>query len=108
MLGIALEVKDHAVRFGAGRAARYLAWRVADRLAGYMPYQGFILRARPEPAPVAVCRLVLVVMTLQSLATVRTWRQGDHVAAREHEVGIERSSTAKSKDFVTTKNTERR
>jgi hypothetical protein len=45
MLGIAFQVKDHAVRFGAGRAARYLAWRVAHRLAGYMPYQGFILPA---------------------------------------------------------------
>lgn len=46
MLGIALELKDHTVRFGAGRAARYFAWRVADRLAGYMPYQGFVLPAR--------------------------------------------------------------
>jgi hypothetical protein len=64
MLGTALEVKDHAVRFGAGRAVRYLAWRVADRLAGYMPYQGFILRAsrtRPRaalPPDGLVCREV--------------------------------------------------
>ncbi|HUF82518.1 MAG TPA: hypothetical protein VMN03_15380 [Burkholderiales bacterium] len=49
MLGIALKVKDHAVRFGAARAARYFAWGVADRLAGYMPYQGFILRASRTP-----------------------------------------------------------
>lgn len=45
MLGIAFEVRDQAARFGAARAVRYLAWRVADRLAGYMPYQGFILPA---------------------------------------------------------------
>jgi hypothetical protein len=44
MLGIALDVKDRAMRFGPSRAARYFAWRVADRLAGYMPYQGFLLR----------------------------------------------------------------
>ena len=64
MLGIALQAKDHAVRFGAGRAARYLAWRVADRLAGYMPYQGFILPASrahgrdASPANGFLCREV--------------------------------------------------
>ena len=64
MLGIALQVKDHVVRFGAGRAARYLAWRVADRLAGYMPYQGFILpasrvhRRDASPANGFLCREV--------------------------------------------------
>lgn len=35
MLVIALQGKDHAVRFGARRAARYLAWGVANRLAGF-------------------------------------------------------------------------
>lgn len=64
MLGIAVQVKDHALRFGAGPAARYLAWRVAHRLAGYMPYQGFILpasRAHVRDASAAngfVCREV--------------------------------------------------
>lgn len=64
MLGIVPELKDHAVRFGAGRASRYFAWRVADRLAGYVPYQGFVLpasRARAQAMPAAngvVCREV--------------------------------------------------
>ena len=62
MLGIALEGKDYALRFGAGRAARYVAWRLADRLSGYMPYQGFILRVsrtRPHaafPSDGLICR----------------------------------------------------
>jgi len=70
MLGIAREMKDHAARFGAGRAARYFAWRVADRLTGYMPYQGFVLpasraRGRNAFAPNGfVCREV----ALQELA----------------------------------------
>lgn len=56
MLGIALEVRDHVARFGASRAVRYFAWRLADRLAGYVPYQGFLLpasraRAHAVPAP---------------------------------------------------------
>lgn len=62
MLGIVPELKDHAVRFGAGRASRYFAWRVADRLAGYMPYQGFLLPASRAHAMLAsngfVCREV--------------------------------------------------
>lgn len=64
MLGIALQVKNNAVRFGVGRAARYFVWRVADRLAGYMPYQGFVLpasRAHVRDAPAAngfACREV--------------------------------------------------
>lgn len=54
MLGIAFEARDQAARFGAARAARYLAWRISDRLAGYMPYQGFVLpasRARTRAMP---------------------------------------------------------
>lgn len=70
MRGIVLDLKDHAVRFGPGRAARYFAWRVADRLTGYMPYQGFVLpasraRGRNAFAPDGfVCREV----ALQELA----------------------------------------
>ncbi len=45
MLSIALQAREHVARFGMGRAARYLAWRVVHRLAGYMPYQGFVLPA---------------------------------------------------------------
>ncbi|OGA70389.1 MAG: hypothetical protein A3G81_34475 [Betaproteobacteria bacterium RIFCSPLOWO2_12_FULL_65_14] len=70
MLGLALEVRDHAARFGAERAARYLAWRVADRLAGYMPYQGLLLpasRARGRNA-FAPNRLVCREVALQELA----------------------------------------
>lgn len=64
MPGLALRLKAHAARFGAGRTARYVAWRLADRLAGYMPYQGFVLpagRARAHAAQASdglVCREV--------------------------------------------------
>lgn len=64
MLGIATQVRDQWSRFGAARASRYFAWRVANRLAGYMPYQGFVLpasrtRVRAAAAPNGiVCREV--------------------------------------------------
>ncbi len=45
MFRFALQMRDQAARFGMERAARYVAWRLADRLAGYMPYQGFVLPA---------------------------------------------------------------
>lgn len=65
MFGIAFEVTNHAARFGLGCAARYAGWRVFDRIAGYMPYQGFVLpasRAHGRKAPAAangfICREV--------------------------------------------------
>lgn len=64
MLGIATQVRDQLSRFGAARASRYFAWRVANRLAGYMPYQAFLLPAsrahgRNAPAPNGIfCREV--------------------------------------------------
>ena len=45
MLGIAAEFRSHASRFGARPAAHHLAWRVADRLVGFMPYRGLVLPA---------------------------------------------------------------
>ncbi len=48
MRGLAAGVRHHASRFGAAPAARYFAWRVADRLVGYMPYRGLVL-PRPHP-----------------------------------------------------------
>lgn len=64
MLGVALELRNHAARFGTGRAAQYFAWWLAHRLAGYMPYQGFVLpasrtRARGASLPNGmICREV--------------------------------------------------
>lgn len=64
MFGIALDVTNHASRFGLGPAARYAGWRVFNRIAGYMPYQGFVLpasRARStasQPANGLLCREV--------------------------------------------------
>ncbi len=45
MRGLAARVRHHAGRFGPAPAARYFAWRVADRLVGYMPYRGLLLPA---------------------------------------------------------------
>lgn len=45
MRGLAAGVRQHGRRFGAAPAARYFAWRVADRLVGYMPYRGLALPA---------------------------------------------------------------
>jgi GNAT superfamily N-acetyltransferase len=48
MRGLAAGVRHQANRFGAAPAAHYFAWRLADRLVGYMPYRGLVL---PGPHP---------------------------------------------------------
>lgn len=79
MLGLAQEARDHAARFGVDRAARYVAWRLADRFAGYMPYRGLVLPAsrigdRSEPLPQGVfCRE----MALQELVPYASDRAYD-------------------------------
>ncbi|MGQ0546720.1 MAG: hypothetical protein ACT4P3_15510 [Betaproteobacteria bacterium] len=49
MLGFLREVGGQAARFGAGAAAQYLAWRAAQRVSGYVPYEGFVLPASAAP-----------------------------------------------------------